>query len=596
MEGFDAVRSGDHPQPSECHSSTPTQFHNISAIAIGTQRGYSQRQQPFGARAEAYATNRYTGASHVGNSTIRTSTSQSREARNQLRLNLLCSLAYGLSASQEIQRLRQSIDNLFPILAIVVSSTDISAQISEARDRVEAIVRLAKAENRDLSDDEQSEVDEILGAGTPGTEGYRAGKITKLEASLKRAKQIEANQAQLALERAQASRSNPGTPGATPGADQTQNLDPPRSRIIVPATAISGRPLKAFKGPEAVRDAYVAGQFYLAALFQHEPAVQFCKDHGLQVVKAAQSGGVDGKGGFLVPTELSASIISLAYTYGQVMANADVQTMISDTKDIVKESGDPIAAWMGATGAASEGTAVPELDFDYTNVRLVANKMGVLTKMSSEITEDAVIDMADNLTVRIARALAKQMDTTGFLGTGNAAAGGFTGILPALAAGSIYTLPAGIDSYVEMTKAHFDAIIGKVDERADEERCAWYVNKKMYVIAMAPIMEAIGGNNQVDLGDGMARKKRMFLGYPVNFVSVFPKSTGVMAATWLGGFGDLEQSLVVGVKRQVQIAISTEAGFTTDQIFIRATFRGAIQAHSIGDATDAGSFVGIKTP
>ncbi len=482
-----------------------------------------------------------------------------------------------------------------PCFAELLNSTQITASIAEARERVQAIVKASEDDKRDLTDEEQSEVDEILGTGTPGADGFKPGKIAKLEKQLARAKQIEANQASLALERVTARNSNPGGDPSNSGGNTDPNLNTPNtSCIIVPARCITGRPLTAFSGPTAQVQAYVAGQFYLASLFGFQKSIDFCKQHGIGLVKAAQSGGVDGKGGFLVPTELANTIIQLAYTYGVVMANADLQDMISDTKDIVKETGDPEASWMAATGAGSERTTVPELDFDYANIRLVANKMGALTRLSSEITEDSIIAIADNITVRLARAMAKRMDRTGFLGIGDATSGGFTGILPALAAGSIFTPAVGVDTYAEFTKAHFDAIIGMIDERADDDKCAFYINKVFYTSAMCPIMEAMGGNNSIDLSDGIARRKRMFLGYPVTFCSIFPRSRGTLATLWLGGFGDLEKSLIAGVRREVQIAVSTEAGFLTDEILLRALFRGAIQTNEVGDSTNAGCFVGIK--
>lgn len=506
------------------------------------------------------------------------------KTRQAKRLSLLGALR-GAIAMQQIGLAMQPMHGEF--FAALQTSTEIQAEMVALRERAQAIAQLVASEERDLSDEEQAEVDEIL--GNPAEN--KPGKLAKLEKQLARAKQIEANQAALALERASAQSGSRNHSEGNP----EPNLDGPRNRIIVPARCITGKPMKAFKGPDAKENAYAAGHFYLAALFGVEKSRDFCKANGMPLIHA-QSGGVDGKGGFLVPTELANTIIQLAFQYGVVMEFADVHTMISDTKDVVKEAGDPTAQWMGATGAASERAAVPALDFDYTNHRLVANKMGALVRMTSEITEDAIIDIAENVTIRLARAMAKRMDMTGFLGTGDAANGGFTGILPALQAGSTYTAPAGVVRYDLFTKAHFDAIIAQVDELADDENCAWFVNKRFYNRAMAPIMEAMGGNNAIDLAEGLARKRRMFLGYPVVLCSVFPRSMGTLASTWVGGFGDLSASLIAGVRRDVQIRLSEEAGFTTDEVLLRALFRGAIQAHSIGDATDPGCFIGIRTP
>jgi HK97 family phage major capsid protein len=485
-----------------------------------------------------------------------------------------------------------------PVYAEFRNSQQITEEINSLRERIEAIRLDCEQNNRDITDEEQAEIDAIMGSGEPGTANYKQGKMVRLQAALERTKRIEENQAALAAERARAAAgSHPGTSAGLQPGTESPNLDVAPSAIIVPSQYRIGRPLQAFSGPHAEAQAYTAGRFYLAALFDHEPSRQWCAQHGIKIVRGAQTGGVDTKGGFLVPSELASTIMTYAYSYGVILQDADVRRMTTDTLDVTKEVGDPEAQWMGATnGADAERQPVPELDFDYASYKLVANKLGALTRMSSEISEDAIVDMADNITVRLARAAAKQLDKTGFLGTGNAASGGFTGILPALANGSRYIPPNGVLSYAAFTKPMFDTIVGRVEEYADESRCAWYVNKKFYTLAMAPIKEAIGGNDAMELTDGTGRRRLFFLGYPVRFCSIFPKNQAAIPVnTWLGGFGDLFQSLLVGVRRDIQIAISTEAFFTTDEIGIRLLMRGAIMPHDVGDANNGGAFIGIRS-
>lgn len=491
-----------------------------------------------------------------------------------------------------------------PVFAEFRNSQQISEEINSLQERIEAIRLDCETNNRDMTDEEQAEVDAIMGSGEPGTANYKQGKLIRLEAALERAKRIEANQASLAAARVRAATGQSATPGnvgdvGSLNSDEidAQSLDNAPRAIIVPSQYRLGRPLQAFSGPHAEAQAYAAGRFYLAALFDHEPSRAWCAKHGIKIVRGAQTGGVDTKGGFLVPSELASTIMTYAYSYGVILQDADVRRMSTDTLDVTKEVGDPEAQWMGATmGADAERQPVPELDFDYASYKLVANKLGALTRMSSELSEDAIIDMADNITVRLARAAAKQLDKTGFMGAANAASGGFSGILHALANGSRYIPANGVLSYAAFTKPMFDAIIGRVAEYAEESRCAWYVNKKFYTLSMAPIKEAIGGNDAMELTDGNGRRRLFFLGYPVKFCSVFPKNQAAIPAnTWLGGFGDLFQSLLVGVRRDIQIALSTEAFFTTDEIGIRLLMRGAIKPHDVGDADNGGAFIGIRS-
>lgn len=474
-----------------------------------------------------------------------------------------------------------------PCFAALESSDKISEKIHAASERVAAIEKIAVDEKRDLSDDEQAEVDRILGKGIAGTDTYSKGEIERLNEQLERAKKIEANQASLAMARAQ----NPTRPDAT--------LDLPKeSAILIPARMINTRPLSAFSG-NTLQDKRVqalrAAHFYAAALFDHQPSKDWCKSHGVELVKAAQTGGTDAKGGFLVPNDLEAEIIRLRYEYGIAASECDVRMMSSDTKDIVKEVGDPEAAWLAVSGTASERAAVTETDFDYANIRLVANKMGLLVRYSSEIDEDAFLDMANELTERLARAFAKTEDKTLFLGDASAGYGGFTGICPAALAGAVYTFPAGILTYAAMTLAHFNAIVSKVADYADEN-CKWYVNKRLFAGAMAPILDAAGGNLGVDIANGSGRKLRRFLDYEVRTSAVFPKGTSSLASAYVGVFGDIRQGAIMGQRRGLRLAISDQRYFDTDEIAIRGTARAAIYVHEVGTSTDCGSLVVMKMP
>lgn len=473
-----------------------------------------------------------------------------------------------------------------PCFAALESSDKISEKIHAASERVSAIEKLATDEKRDLSDDEQAEVDRILGKGIAGTDTYSKGEIERLKEQLERAKKIEANQASLAMARAQ----NPTRPDAT--------LDlPNESAIIVPARMINTRPLSSFSGtyPEQRQKALVAAHFYAAALFDHKPSREWCAKHGVELIKAAQSGGTDAKGGYLIPNDLEQEIIRLRNIYGIAASECRVYPMTSDTKDVPKEVGEPEASFLGATGILSERAALTEVDVDYGSIQLIANKMGMLCRWSSELDEDAFLDMANELTDRLAKGFAKREDRTVFLGTGNAFSGGFTGVASAVAAGAIYTLPAGVLTYEQITLTHYSAIIAKVADYADEN-CKFYCNKAMYTKSMAPIMAAAGGNTAMDVAMGTGRRTYKFLDHEVRTSPLFPKGNSSMVSTVLGIFGDMRQGVAFGQRRGLRLKISEEVYFTTDEIAISGTSRIAVKVHEIGDANDAGSLVVIKTP
>src|SRR5579859_6350005 len=61
--------------------------------------------------------------------------------------------------------------------------------------------------------------------------------------------------------------------------------------------------------------AYVAGKWFQAALFNNAEALEWCKWNGVAIQKV-EGVGINSTGGFLVPEELMANIIILREEYG----------------------------------------------------------------------------------------------------------------------------------------------------------------------------------------------------------------------------------------------------------------------------------------
>ncbi len=89
------------------------------------------------------------------------------------------------------------------------------------------------------------------------------------------------------------------------------------------------------------------------------------------------------------------------------------------------------------------------------------------------------------------------------------------------------------------------------------------------------------------------RKQRYRYGYPVEFVAQMPS---VEANSQICAIlGDLKMGAFLGERRQLEIAKSDQAYFAEDQIGFRATERIDINAHGVGDTTDAGPIVALIT-
>jgi HK97 family phage major capsid protein len=441
------------------------------------------------------------------------------------------------------------------------TSKEIQSLLDEGTARIDAILSVAKEENRDNTPEEMAEINAFHG------EGDDLGEYGKLQNELKQAKKIEARQAEIAQLRM-----------APKMADHLQASDQEPKRI--PAQARRHGRLKAFQNEY---DAYASGRFLQASLLGNKDAEDWCQTNGIM---AAMSTSDNAAGGFLVPDAFEASIIRLVEEFGVFQRYASVMPMTSDVTNVPRREGGLTVYYPG------EGGDITASDATTGNVKLVANKRATLTALSSELSEDSAISIADFLAAEIATAFAKKQDQDGFLGDGTSTYGGVTGLANALAAGSTVDAASGNVSFATFDLADFENVVSKLPVYADNNNTAWFIHKTGYAKSMLRLLDAAGGNTNVTLSEGV-RSMPMFLGYPVVFTQAMPAADAV--STFQAYLGDLSMAAHFGVRRGVTVASDSSVYFASDQIGVRATERCAINVHERGDASNPGAIIGLKT-
>ena len=434
------------------------------------------------------------------------------------------------------------------------SAKALADEIQALQAKVQAIQAVATQETRELLEDEQAEIDTIL-----GTEG-KPGQIENLAKQRERAMKIEQAVSNTVRQHVD---SQPLT-GST---------------FRVPATARATRTLKAFKGPEAERSAYASGQFF-RALNGNGQARQWCRDNG---VLNAMGENDDLRGGVLVPPEFSTAVISLMESYGVISQYARDYPMTSDTVTIPRRVS-------GLTAyAVSEAGEITASDPTMGQVSLTAKKWATLTRVSSELNEDAVIALAEYLAEEMAQAHALRLDTAGFLGNGEPVNGGVMGLANALNAGSVVTAASTQNTAASLTIGVFHAAVGKLPEFPGLNP-VWFVHKSVWSNVMARLQVAAGGNNVENFGDGPVRQ---FLGYPVVFAQVLPSTIG--ASTKFAYFGDLSMASTLGLRRGLSVVADASRYMEFDQTAFRSTIRWDYNIHERGDANNAGPIVRLDS-
>lgn len=345
--------------------------------------------------------------------------------------------------------------------------------------------------------------------------------------------------------------------------------------------------ITAFRGENAAETAYRFGMSLLGGgLYDPEfplcrEARKFCQENGLT---RAMGENVNETGGALVAPEFSNELIDLREQYGVFRRNARVVPMASDTLLIPRRTGGLTAYFVAEAGSitASDGT--------WDNVELVAKKLAVLARYSSEVNQDSIIDFGNTMADEIAYAFAQKEDDCGFNGDGSSTYGGIVGIREKIKglSGTIANI-AGLQvatgtgygtNYASTVLTDFEAVVGKLPVYADTPRVKWYCHKGYFWNVMQRLSLAAGGNTETQISNGSAPK---FLGYDVEFVQVMPQSSAVSQVCAL--LGDLTLGARMGVRLDTSIAFSEHSRFANDQIEIRGTERFDINVHDVGNAS-----------
>ena len=382
---------------------------------------------------------------------------------------------------------------------------------------------------------------------------------------------------------------------------------PPTARPREPAIAQRHFNLKNFKphigGQES---AYRFGMWALDKISKDIPAFQGAfpgasrfssEQFGASPLNVHMGGGADTSGAFsLVPEEFSNTLIRLREETGVCRKIFHVRPMASDSRlDPIRTSG--ISAFF--VGQGQSGT---ESDAAYSSIRLTARKLMCLSRISSELSEDSVLSIADEIAGECAHGISTAEDTAGFLGEGDSTSGGIVGLCPKLA-----TLTAGTDPglilgsgnlWSELVLDDFTNMLGALPQYAESQtEAAWLCHKTFYYSVLVNLLLASGGVTASEVINGVPRP--MFLGQPVIYSSVFPstESNSQIPVT----FGNYAMGCTFGDRRAETLSFSDQAYvngesvFERDQIAVRVTSRFDINVHSIGDSSNAGPVVGLQT-
>ena len=343
----------------------------------------------------------------------------------------------------------------------------------------------------------------------------------------------------------------------------------------------------------AEEKAYRFGMWFLSAVLGQEQAAQrlpivqkaqqFCKEHGLET--KVHTDNNNAAGGSLVAPEFNNDMIDLRELYGVFRRNAKIVPMASDTRSDPRRTGGLTAYFIGEVQQMTESTK------GWDRVQLTAKKIGVLTKLSSELNEDAIISIGDDLAGEIAYAFAQKEDDCGFNGDGTSTYGGITGMAKAftnltatianIAGLTVAANQTASNGYGAIVLNNFIAMQGNLPQyAAARPGVKWFCHRNFYYTTMLSLALAAGGVTEAEIL-AAGQTEPMFLGYPVEFVQQMTKTFAVNQVCCY--FGNLPLAASFGERRMTTIAVSEHLNFDFDELAVRGTERFDIVVHDVGN-------------
>jgi HK97 family phage major capsid protein len=211
--------------------------------------------------------------------------------------------------------------------------------------------------------------------------------------------------------------------------------------------------------------------------------------------------------------------------------------------------------------------AVPEKSPQIAFVTFTAAKWGGIVRYPSEIEVDSIVPLGQFLARYIAREMSKLEDTVFFTADGSGTYNSLTGVLgQEITLGNKIVSATGNTSPDKLTLANFRQLRGQVSSAA-LPGAAYYMNLTME-------NQLVSFNTSATVTPYIRNGMTSTLdGFPINWVDVMPVfGTSATVSANQAGFGDLSYHYL-GVRVGLQIDLSREVYFTTDEWGLRALER-----------------------
>jgi len=227
-----------------------------------------------------------------------------------------------------------------------------------------------------------------------------------------------------------------------------------------------------------------------------------------------------------------------------------------------------------------------------------------MSRLSTELNEDAIINMVDKMSEEFAIGFATAEDTIAFNGTGAASQHGTFGLTVSLyqnpagarMAGGVNSRTAagagtGILAYGAVDATSLTSLMALLPEYAIPG-AKFYCSNMFKQAVFGRLQMAAGGNTRMETAEGPVDA---YNGAPIVTSQVLPQvdTSAAIANDVICLYGNLPMACTFGERRGINVKISDERYFELDQIALKATERIDIVCHDIGTTNVVGPIVAM---
>lgn len=233
-----------------------------------------------------------------------------------------------------------------------------------------------------------------------------------------------------------------------------------------------------------------------------------------------------------------------------------------------------------SVSAIGENTAITPSDPTFTSVTLTPRKLAALTLAANEALDDSNPGLREIVSNDLVRQTATTLDLQFLEGSGAAPnMRGFRNM-----SGTTQATVTGANGGTPTLDDFATAVQNIETANADLERAAWFMHPRTW----GTVRKIKDGQSRYQLGpDPAADASKSLFGVPVYLSSQIPttETTGISTDTSHVILADMSQ-IVVGQRKQVEVALSTDYKFDADQTAIRVIGR-----FDIGVLNPAGVYI-----